>query len=158
MLPTPRICMSIEQEPDGLSGRNRRFSAAVANQFGNRRKGDVLSTTQLVTFTHDPRIFDIDGPLRVNLRPVIVISQDAAAIWVNAGVDCSAVNNRGAWKDRVMISKSDTAVRQFPERGCALFADEIGPHSIPDHDHHMFAPANRSLGGSILHRRSSAAD
>src|SRR5437870_209541 len=114
--------------------------------------------TQFVTSANDPRIFDIDGPLRVNLGPVIVISQDAAAIWVNAGVDCSAVNNRGAWKDRVMISKSDTALRQFPERGCALFADDIGPHAIPDHDHHMFVPANRSLGGSILHRRSSAAD
>src|SRR5205814_6736584 len=116
------------------------------------------STTQLVTFTNDPHIFDIDGPLRVNLRPVIVISQDAAAIWINAGVDCGAVNNCGAWKDRMMISKSDTAVRQFPERGCALFADEIGPHPVPDHDHQMFPTANWSLGRSILRRRSGGAD
>src|SRR5438046_4840743 len=150
--------MSIEQEPDCLSGSDRRFSAAVANYFGNRRKGDVLSAAQLVTFTNDPRIFYIDGPLCVNLRPVIVISQDAAAICINAGVDCRAINNCGAWKDRVMISKSDAALRQFPERGCGLFADEIRPHPVPNHDHHMFPSANRSLGRSILRRRSSAAD
>src|SRR2546428_719596 len=64
--------------------------------------------------------------------------------------DSGAINDRGARINRMMISKRDSALRQFPKRRRILFAHKIRTHSVPNHDHDMFAPANLSVGGSIL--------
>ena len=134
---TSRIAMSIEQKPNRLRGRDRTFAAAIVDQFSDRWNAEVFSGTQLVCFPHYAHIFDVDRFLRVDLWSIIMIHQDAAAIRINAGVDRGAINNGGARINRVMISKSHSALRQFPKCGCVLFAHEIGTHPVPNHHDHV---------------------
>ena len=79
-----------------------------------------------------------------------MVGEEAAVIRINAGRDSGAINDRGAWINRMMISKRDSALRQFPKRRRILFAHKIRTHSVPNHHHDMFAAANLSVGGSIL--------
>src|SRR5947209_807526 len=103
ILPRPGFCMSIEQEADGLRGRDRSFPAVAMDEFGNRRSPEILSVIQLVPSPHNTHRFDVDRFFRVDLRSIIVVYENAAAIWINAGVDRGAVNNGRARINRMVV-------------------------------------------------------
>src|ERR1700736_3691430 len=114
--------MSIEQQPDRFRGCDRGFLSLLVEQLRNCLRGDVFVSRKFVAPTNHTRVFDVDRFLRVDLGPIIVICEDPASIRKIAGHDGGAVNDRGAWIDRMMISKSHSILCQLPSVGvyCSL--------------------------------------
>ncbi len=129
--------MSIKQQPHRFCSRDRSAAAVLVDYLGDGRNPQVVVAADLIAFANNADIFNVDRLPRVNRRQVIVIRQNPAPIWINAGIDRGAADNRRAWINRVMIAKRHAIFREPPKRGRVLLANKIRTHPIPDHNHHV---------------------
>ena len=146
------IRMPIQQKPHCFRSRDQAASTRALHQFGDCWSCDVFSTRQFIAFFHYRREFDVDRMVRIDVRPIDMIRNDAALARINTSHHGRAVYHRSTGIRRVMVSKSHAFARQFPERRSILLGHKIRTHPIP-HNHYYVA-----LGFCGYHRCGRRAD
>src|ERR1700736_3377171 len=118
------------------------------NELRNCRDADVFLTAQIIPCQHSRFVFDVDRFFCIDLWPIIVICQDSASIWIIPGDDCSSVDDRGAWINRMMVSKCDSTLRELPKSRRVFLGNKVGTHAVPYNDDHVSILCGSCAGGN----------
>src|SRR6476620_1653777 len=127
------------QQCNWLHASHRGGKASALDSFTHRRHANVLSSRGEVSPTNH---FDASGCVWTrppDLRSILAVGHDAAAIWVNTRRQCCAIHFGGTDIDRVMVIEERAVLREFVELWRVLGADKVRAHSVPDDEHHVFS-------------------
>ena len=137
--------LSIQQKTDSLCGRNYAASACALHEFGNRWSCNVFSARKFIALFHCRWQFDIDCVVRIDVRAIDMVRNDAALAGINSGHHGRAVYHRRTGIHRMMVTKSDAFASELPKRRSILLVYKIRTHPIP-HDHHYMTLGFRRHG------------
>src|SRR5260221_12616913 len=107
--------MSILQKADRLGRRGNRFESSRAQLFGHGRSRHVFAAGYFIAFPHRFRSLDRNYLFAVDLGAIFLVGEDSGFSWINTGGDSRAVHVRRTRINRMMMSKYDAFLRQFPK-------------------------------------------
>jgi hypothetical protein len=120
--------------------------AGLVKDLGDGWCENVFAAAQEITTPDGVDTFGGDRAEDAELRVVMQVGENAVPARIHASGERCAIHLRGADEGGVMIAEENSIGGQRVKGGTILGRDEVGPHAVPDHDHHVLSSAPGGLG------------